>query len=486
MLMASGERKCGLVLTLVLAAMFVGAFFASGAHAAEPRADKASGKIVDVGPDGVRIAGSLGTLVTIVISKERLTATKAEKTLTVTVNGEAEPNYLGKDQFVTFSAELNSSNTSTSEVDDVTIFTPDSTHPLEMVDTKPEMDDSESGAKRPASNRTSSYLISGQVQSFRDGQLLVKAPNERGRTLQIKVRLAENAVVKVHAGDFSMARPGDMIDAEGWTHDPAGPVGTLVAEKVTINGVKPFVNVKRARAIAAAKLAAEKQVRKPRPSKNAVVENEPEADEPVMTASNDATNAPAAAKPNSLRQAGDPPAEGIILVDGFSVDGNSGGAGGITALHVAARYGQAEVVDLLLEAGARADAPTKAEVTPLMIAAWQGHLAIVKALLAKGAPVASADSDGQTALMYAAASGKAEVVQLLLDHNAQANAKSKLRHNEKALSVAAWITQGSGRGGQVAAGRQRIGDRLWISKLESSCRRSHFSTHDRFVRVPYV
>jgi hypothetical protein len=308
-----------------------------------------------------------------------------------------------------------------------------------MMDTKPDMDDSETGAKRPAANRTSTYLVSGQVQSFRDGQLIVKAPNERGKMLQIKVHLSENAIVKVHSSDFTLARPGDMIDVEGLTQDPAGQVGTIVAEKVTITGTKPFVNAKRAKLLAAAKLAAQKQERKPKPTKNAVVEEESEPDEPAMASADVAApgTAPAASPPAkavSLRQAGDPPAEGLILVDGFSVDGKSAGSGGLTALHIAARYGQTDVVELLLEAKALPEVTSKSGVTPLMLAAWQGHLAVVKALLEKGVTVTPADSEGQTALMYAAASGNADVVQMLLDHNAQANHKSKIGTN--ALSIA--------------------------------------------------
>ncbi len=418
-----------------------GALLAGDARA-QNRQDKASGKVVAVLSDGIRMSGALNTFVSVVISKDRLAQFNKDKILSVTISGDAEASYLAKDQYVSFTAELTGGYTSTGEVDEVTIFTADDSHPLELMDTKPELDDSESGAKRPATNRTSTYLVSGQVQSYRDGQLIVKAPNDRGRQLQVKVRLSENAVVKVHAADFSMARPGDMIEVDGLTQDPAGQLGTLVAEKVTITGVKPFMNAKRAKALAAAKLAAQvaaqKQERKPRSSKNAVVESEPEADEAAPVAGADAME-PAAgaeptAKPVSLRQAGDPPAEGIILVDGFSVDDNSTGAGGVAAVHVAARHGQAAVVDLLLEAGALPEVTTKSGVTPLMIAAWRGQLKIVKALLEKGVQVSPTDSEGQTALMYAAAGGNADVVQMLLDHNAQANAKSK--RGTTALSVA--------------------------------------------------
>jgi hypothetical protein len=436
---AGGKRKCGFAIRLAFAA--IGATTVSvGAVQAQSRPEKSSGTVIAVGPDGIRMSGPLKTVIMVVISKDRLTQLDKAKILGVTVNGEAESSYLGKDQCASFTAELSGGITGTGEVDDVTIFNADDSHPLEMMDTKPEMDDSETGAKRPAANRTSTYMVSGQVQSFRDGQLIVKAPNERGKMLQIKVRLSDNAVVKVHSSDFTLARPGDMIDVEGLTQDPAGQVGTIVAEKVTITGTKPFVNAKRAKAIAAAKLAAQKQERKPRPAKNAVVEEEAEADEPAAMASADsaapgeAAPAKAPAKAVSLRQAGDPPAEGLILVDGFTVDGNSAGGGGLTALHLAARYGQTAVVELLLEAKAQPEVTSKSGVTPLMVAAWQGHLAVVKALLEKGVSVAAADSEGQTAIMYAAASGNADVVQMLLDHNAQANHKSKIGTN--ALSIA--------------------------------------------------
>ncbi len=405
----------------------------------------------------------LNTFVSVIVSREKLAEAAKDRVLSATVNGDAEPSYLAKDQCVSFTAEITGGTTGTGEVDEVTIFTPNSSHPLEMMDTKPDMDDSDS-AKKPT-NRTSTYMIAGQVQSFRDGQLIVKVPNERGRTLQIKVRLADNAVVKVHATDLSLARPGDLIDVDGFTGDPAGQVGSLVAERVAITATKPFMNAKRAKALAAAKaaaqLAAEQKQRKPRGGKN-TADNEMDADDAVAAemaepaapdepVANPAAPGKPATKAVSLRQPGDPPAEGIIFVDAFSVDEAKPGGAGLTALHIAARHGQAAVVDLLLESGAQAEARTKSGVTPLMVAAWRGQPKIVKALLEKGVQVATADNEGQTALMYAAASGNADVVQLLLDHNALANAKSK--RGTTPLSVVARGQRAERRGEAAKSGQ---------------------------------
>ena len=60
---------------------------------------------------------------------------------------------------------------------------------------------------------------------------------------------------------------------------------------------------------------------------------------------------------------------------------NDGG----TALHIAAEYGHAECVTLLLDRGARVDARNSNDATPLHLAAEYGHLEIARALVARGA-----------------------------------------------------------------------------------------------------
>lgn len=108
-------------------------------------------------------------------------------------------------------------------------------------------------------------------------------------------------------------------------------------------------------------------------------------------------------------------------MDPSAADGN-----GWTGLHRAAQKGQAEVVHLLLEAGASAevemvDLYRRFGSTPLHLAAAKGHLHVVRLLLQAGIAPDQADQEGTSALEGAAAGGHLEVVRLLLDARASCN-----------------------------------------------------------------
>lgn len=63
----------------------------------------------------------------------------------------------------------------------------------------------------------------------------------------------------------------------------------------------------------------------------------------------------------------------------------------MTALHVAARGGFEEIVNVLLEAGARVDVQSPNATTALMEAARAGHLNCVRILVNAGANVHTVD-----------------------------------------------------------------------------------------------
>lgn len=87
-----------------------------------------------------------------------------------------------------------------------------------------------------------------------------------------------------------------------------------------------------------------------------------------------------------------------------------------TALHYAARNGNLEICELLLDEGkADVNALTKGGVSAIHRAAMMGHLNVVKLLVKKGAKLDFQDSDGRTALHRAAARGHMEVCKFLLD-----------------------------------------------------------------------
>ncbi len=104
------------------------------------------------------------------------------------------------------------------------------------------------------------------------------------------------------------------------------------------------------------------------------------------------------------------------------VDVNASDADGSTALHWASYRDDVESADLLLRAGAKANAATDLGVTPLWPASENGSSAMVRRLLEAGANPNAALLSGETSLMVAARSGYPDVVEQLLAKGANVNA----------------------------------------------------------------
>ena len=115
-----------------------------------------------------------------------------------------------------------------------------------------------------------------------------------------------------------------------------------------------------------------------------------------------------------------------LLEDGADPDFAQGD--GLTALHLAAREGHLEIVDMLIGAGAETGAATRiGDYTPLHLASGAGHAEVVGALLTTGAdPGAVTTSSGVTPLHLAAEARAGEdAVRRLLEHGAPVNARER-------------------------------------------------------------
>jgi uncharacterized protein len=97
------------------------------------------------------------------------------------------------------------------------------------------------------------------------------------------------------------------------------------------------------------------------------------------------------------------------LLDQFSVDGFQG-------LGLASFFGQVEVAEYLIKAGAKLNTPSNnsMHVQPLHSAVAAHHMHISEMLLEAGADVNAVQQDDYTPLHVAAANGQMEMVQLLL------------------------------------------------------------------------
>ena len=96
-----------------------------------------------------------------------------------------------------------------------------------------------------------------------------------------------------------------------------------------------------------------------------------------------------------------------------------------TPLHEAAVGNSAAVIDILLKAGAKLEALDNDGHTPLLVAASKGSKETVEALLRAGANVSPSDTQGMTSLHLAAARGEKDIVTILVSHKADVNAKNK-------------------------------------------------------------
>lgn len=89
---------------------------------------------------------------------------------------------------------------------------------------------------------------------------------------------------------------------------------------------------------------------------------------------------------------------------------------GNTVLHYAVSKGGTEIVEILLQMGAKADLKGNRNLTPLHLAAVHNYPDIASKLLEKGADPNIRDEEGNTPLHFAAEQNNLQLLQLLVEH----------------------------------------------------------------------
>jgi ankyrin repeat protein len=130
----------------------------------------------------------------------------------------------------------------------------------------------------------------------------------------------------------------------------------------------------------------------------------------------------AADDPPLVRAARTGDAQAVNLLLQQHPDVNAAAADGTTALHWAVRNDHLEIADTLIRAGANVKTSSLHGITPLYLASGQGNASMIRRLLVAGSDPNGTDSTGDTMLMAAVRAASADAVRALLDAGAQVNA----------------------------------------------------------------
>jgi ankyrin repeat protein len=139
----------------------------------------------------------------------------------------------------------------------------------------------------------------------------------------------------------------------------------------------------------------------------------------------------------------------ILIAHGANLEALSEDRGA-RAIHLAATFGELEMLTLLLDDGAEIEAQDNTGQTPLLIAAATNNLEAVNVLLDRGADLEARESGkGQTPLMRASRLGYLEIAIALVENGAEINAVDNAGRSPLKLAATSNSYIGVGNGSLI-------------------------------------
>lgn len=153
-----------------------------------------------------------------------------------------------------------------------------------------------------------------------------------------------------------------------------------------------------------------------------------------------------------------------LLINGADPNGKDENYDKITPLFLAVENGNVEMVEMLLNFGAKVNARDRSKQTPLMRLDDDATPELVELLIRHGAKVDAVDKEGSSALIMAAASANAGVLKALIDAGADVRLRNKA--GQTALMEAASYDDIESVRALIAAGsevnaRNKEGESAW-------------------------
>ncbi len=125
-----------------------------------------------------------------------------------------------------------------------------------------------------------------------------------------------------------------------------------------------------------------------------------------------------------------------LIANGVDVNGTDKNYQGITALFVAVERGNIEIVEMLLNAGAKINVRAEDKRTPLLALDYSSTPELVRLLVRHGADLSAVDDSGNNVLHIAAENDNLEIIEILINEGVKIDAQND--EGQTPLMIAAY------------------------------------------------